>query len=212
MKHRSWGTGQTSPIELEQSCLASGLQGSRAGDWRLWLVLPGSSLAFSNRQMPGGRMVNASHDFPFPHFVWVLFWLTLWQWSMNCKGWILKSLVLCIGIYVRETRVLRRYKKLSNQGGSLLYHSAEMQKICKAVGNQTSITHYRYKGHKIGYTEQMLLAEPLQWSPAIFPFSLCFLLSRNLTSMDYIRQKNDLWHKWIFAEQQLRFVCETPSY
>lgn len=81
---------------------------------------------------------------------------------MNYKGRILKSLVLCIDIYVRDTRVLRRYKKLSNQRGSLLYHSTEMQMICKAAGNQTSITYYRYEGYKIGYTEQTLLAEPLQ--------------------------------------------------
>jgi len=79
---------------------------------------------------------------------------------MNYKHRILKSLVLCIDIYVRETRVLRRYKKLPNQQGSLLYHSAEMQMICKAGGNQTSITYYRYEGYKIGYTEQTLLAEP----------------------------------------------------
>lgn len=49
-------------------------------------------------------------DSPFPHFVWVLFWLTLWQWSVNYKGWVLQSLVFCIGMYVRETWVLRRYK------------------------------------------------------------------------------------------------------
>lgn len=76
----------------------------------LWLVLPGSSQAFSNLHMPGRRMLNAPHDSPFPHFVWVLFWLTLWQWSMNYKGWILQSLAFCIGMYVRETWVLRRYK------------------------------------------------------------------------------------------------------
>lgn len=105
----------------------------------LWLVLPGSSLAFSNLQMPGRRMANTPHDSPFPHLVWMLFWLTLWQWSMNYKGWILQNLVLCIDIYVRETRVLRRYKKLPNQWGSLLYHNAEMQMICKAAGNQTSV-------------------------------------------------------------------------
>lgn len=38
----------------------------------LWLVLPGSSLAFSNLQIPGTRMVNAPRDFPFPRFVQVV--------------------------------------------------------------------------------------------------------------------------------------------
>lgn len=139
-------------------------------------------------------MVNAPRDFPFPHFVRVLFWLTLWQGSMNYMGRILKSLVLCIDIYVRERWVLRRYKKPSNQRGSLLYHRAEMQMICKAEGNQTSITFYRCRGYKIGYTEQPLLAEPLQWLPVLFPFSLCVLFTFQESDISELqRQRNNLW-------------------
>lgn len=169
VEEASQGMGQASCIDPEQSCLASSSRGSRVGTTQTRSAWISSGRRYSSE----GRLEDGERSFPFPHFVPVLFWLTSWQRSVNYKGRILKRLVLCIDIYVRKTWVLRRYKKLSNQYGSLLYPRAEMQMICKAAGNQTSMPYYRCEGYKIGCTEQTLLTEPLQCLPALFPFSQC---------------------------------------
>lgn len=191
----SQGTGQASCIDPERSCLASSSRGSRVGTTQT-----SSAWVLSGRQYSSeGRLEDGECSFPFPHFVPVLFWLTSWQRSMNYKGRILKSLVLCIDIYVRKTWVLRRYKKLSNQYGSLLYPRAEMQMICKAAGNQTSMLYYRCEGYKIGCTEQTLLTEPLQCLPVLFPFSQCVCVL-------FVFQENTGLHKaGIICDIELTF-------